>query len=324
MKAYGWIIAFAIALNSGSQNLAAQEYPNGPVKILVQFPPGGVPDTVGRTLAEKLSDAFGKPFIVENRPGANGNIASDMVAKSDPDGQTLLLASSGSIAMGPNLYAKMPYDPQKDLATITLAASFDFVMLAAPDFAANSPQELVALAKSNPGKLTFASSGFGSEHHLCGELFNLLTGAGLVHVPYKGFGPATIDVMGKQVEIMFGAIPAALPLIRGGKLKALAVSGSRRAPELPNVPTFIESGVTGLEVHSWVGLLAPARTPRRIVDRLNAEAIKALRLPQVSERFAAMSLRVTAQGPKEFAARLDEDTRTWARIIKDTGIQRIN
>lgn len=278
---------------------------------------------MGRTLAEKFSQAFGKPFVVENRTGANGNIATEAVVKSEPDGRTLLLAASGSIAMGPNIYTKLPFDPQKDLAPITLATTYDFVMLAAPGFAANTPQELVALAKARPGKLSFASSGFGSEHHLSGELFNLITGAGLVHVPYKGFGPATVDVMGGQIEIMFGSIPAALPFIKSGKLKALAVTGTERSPQLPNVPTFVESGVKGLVVQSWVGLLAPAGTPQAIIDKLNAAAVRGLQQPEVVQRFAAMSMAVAAQGPKEFAAQLDSDTKSWAKIVKDTGIKRI-
>ncbi len=324
MRGKVWMVAAGLVLGLGIQSLAAQDYPNGPVRILVQFPPGGVPDLAGRTLAEGLSQGFGKPFVVQNLPGANGNIATETVVKSDPDGQTLLLATSGSIAMGPSIYAKLPFDPEKDLAPITLAASFDFVMLAAPDFPASSPQELVALAKAHPGKLTFASSGYGSEHHLSGELFNVLTGAGLVHIPYKGYGPATVDVMAKRVDVMFGAIPAALPLIRGGKLKAIAVTGTSRSPALPNVPTFEESGVKGLVVHSWVGLMAAARTPRQIIDKLNAAAIKALRDPEVSERFAAMSLNVLAQGPAEFATRLDQDTKIWAKVVKDAGIKQIN
>jgi len=323
MKVGGWIVAVALVLGLGIHGLAAVDYPSGPVRILVQFPPGGVPDLAGRTLAEGLTQAFGKPFVVQNLPGANGNIATETVVKADPDGQTLLLATSGSIAMGPAIYAKLPFDPEKDLAPVTLAVSFDFVMLAAPDFAASSPQELIALAKAQPGKLTFASSGYGSEHHLSGELFNVLTGAGLVHIPYKGFGPATVDVMAKRVDVMFGAIPAALPLIRGGKMKAIAVTGTSRSAALPNVPTFEEAGVKGLVVHSWAGLMAPARTPQPIVDKLNAAAIKTLRQPQISERFAAMSLNVLAQGPSEFAARLDQDTKIWAKVVKDAGIKQI-
>ena len=303
--------------------LAALDYPTGSVKILVQFPPGGAPDTVARVLAEGLSEALGKPFVVDNRPGVNGNIATDLVAKANPDGHTLLIASSASMAITPNIYKKLPFDLAKDLAPITLAASFDFVMLAAPDFPADTVQELIKLAIANPGKLNFASSGFGSEHHLSGELFNLLTGARLTHVPYKGFGPATVDVIGKQVEIMFGSVPAALPFIKGGKLKALAVTGPTRAPELPNVPTFMEAGVPGLEVRSWVGLMAPARTPEPVIDRLNLEVAKILRLPRVVDRFGTMGLGVMAQGPKEFAARMAADTRMWARVVKDAGIKGI-
>lgn len=296
----------------------AQEYPTRPVKLLVQYPPGGVPDATGRLLAEKLSLPFAQPFIVENRPGAGGNIATEMVAKSDPDGHTLLVAASASLTINPNLYKRLPFE-MSDLSPISLVGSFDFVMLAAPAFAPKSVREVVELAKTRPGKFNLASSGFGSEHHLSGELFQLLTGVRLTHVPYKGFGPAAIDVMANHVELMFGSVPAALPLIRDGKLKALAVTGVARSPDLPDIPTFAEVGYPDLKVTSWTGLLAAARTPQPIINKLVAETVNIIRSPETSQRIAKMGLGPMAAGSKAFAEQISADTNFWSRVIKQSG-----
>lgn len=312
-----FMLAFALP------EVAAQQYPTRPVKILVQFPPGGVPDTTGRLLAEKFSQAFAQPFVVENRPGAGGNIATEMVAKSDPDGHTLLVAASASLAINSNLYRRLPFEIS-DLSPLSLVGSFDFVMLAAPNFGPNSVREVVELAKSQPGKLNVASSGFGSEHHLSGELFNLLAGVRTTHVPYKGFGPAATDAMAGHVELMFGSIPAALPLIRGGKLKALALTGAVRNPDLPDVPTFAEVGYPGLRVTSWTGLLAPARTPQPILDKLTAEMVKIIQSPEVSQRIAKIGLGPMSPGPKAFAEKLRADTEFWGLIIKQSNVKLVD
>ena len=313
----------ALLIASGDVGPApAQDYPNRPVRILVQFPPGGVPDATGRMLAEKLQHAFGKPFVVENRLGAGGNIATEIMVKSDPDGHTLLAASSASVAINPNLYSKMPYEPG-DLAPVSLFGSFDFVMVAAPTFAPNSVRGVIELAKAQPGKFNIASSGFGSEHHLAGELFKLLAGINLTHVPYKGFGPAAIDTVAGQVELMFGSVPAALQLIKGGKLKALAVTGNKRSPDLPDVPTFAEAGYPGLVVTSWTGLLAPARTPKPILDKINEETVKVLQTPDLVQRILKMGLGSMPLGPKPMAERIVADTQFWARVIKQAGIKQV-
>ena len=321
MKFRAWI-AVAALLGICLQGLAAEgdkDYPAKPVKIVVPYPPGGAPDLVARVLAAKLSESLGQQFIVETRPGASGNIATEFVVKSDPDGYTLLLASDGQIVINPSLFAKLPYDPVKDLAPVTLTTSVALFLLAAPSFPPNSVQELIALARANPGKFNFASSGNGSQHHLAGELLNTLAGIRLVHVPYKGFGSAVTDVMSDKVEIVFGGVSSAVGFVKGGKLKALAVSSSKRYAGLPQVPTLMESGLPGFEIYAWFGLMAPARTPRPIIDKLHGEVVKALRSKEISERFVAQGMDIIAAGPQEFAERITSDSRMWARIIKESG-----
>jgi len=321
MKSRAWIAAAAL-LGMGVQELAAQgdvNYPAKAVRILVQYPPGGAPDLVARTLGAKLSESLGQPFLVENRPGASGNIATEMVAKAEPDGHTLLLASDGPIVINPGLFAKLPFDPVKDFAPVTLASSVAFFLLATPGFPPNSVQELIALAKANPGKFNFASSGNGSQHHLAGELLNTLAGIRLVHVPYKGFGAGVADAIGGKVELIFGGVSSAVGFVKSGKLKALAVTGSKRYAGLPQVPTVMESGFPGFEINAWFGLMAPARTPRSIIDKLHGEAVKVLRSKETSERLTAQGMDIIAAGPQEFAARISSDTLMWARIIKESG-----
>lgn len=313
-------LAMLLAICASAPHASAQDYPNRPVRVLVQFPPGGVPDTSGRIFAEKLQAAFGKPFVVENRLGAGGNIATEMMVKADPDGHTLLAASSASLAINPSLYVKMPYEPS-DLTPISMFGSFDFVMLATPSFPPNTLREVVERAKAQPGKFNIASSGFGSEHHLAGEMFKLLAGINLAHVPYKGFGPAAVDTVAGQVELMFGSVPAALQLIRGGKLKALAVTGTKRNPDLPNVPTFAEAGYPELVVTSWTGLLGSSRTPKPILDRISAETVKLMQSQDVVDRMAKMGLGALPLGPKPMADRIAADTQFWARVIKQAGVK---
>ena len=321
MKFKAWIAAAAL-LGLCLQGLAAEgdkDYPAKAVKILVQYSPGGAPDLVARVLGAKLAESLGQQFIVENRPGAGGNIATDLVAKAEPDGYTLLLSSDPPITINPSLYAKLPFDPVKDLAPVTLATEVAMFLLATPGFPPNSVQELIALAKANPGKFNFASSGTGSMHHLAGELLNTLAGIRLVHVPYKGFGAGVADAIGGKVELIFGGVSSAVGFVKSGKLKALAVTGSKRYAGLPQVPTLIESGFQGLEIYAWFGLMAPARTPQSIIDKLHGEVVKALRSKEVSERFAALGMDIIAAGPQEFAAKIASDTRMWARIIKESG-----
>ncbi len=320
MKFRVWIAAAAL-LGLCLQGLAAEgdkDYPAKPVKIVVNVTAGGAADLVARLLAAKLSESLGQAFIVENRPGATGNIGTELVARAEPDGYTLLFTWDGPIVINPSFFAKLPLDPVKDLAPVTLATSIALFLLAAPSFPPNSVQELIALAKANPGKFNFASIGPGSQHHLAGELLNKLAGIKLVHIPYKGFGPTALEVAAGRVEIMFGGVPPSVALVKGGKLKALAVTSSKRYAGLPQVPTMIESGLPGFEVYAWFGLMAPARTPRSIIDKLHAEAAKALRSKEAAERLT-QSMDVIAAGPQEFAERIASDTRMWARVIKESG-----
>jgi len=321
MKFRAWIAAAAL-LGMGVPGLAAEGdagYPAKAVKILVPYSPGGGPDFVARTLAAKFSESLGQQFIVENRPGASGNIATELVVRAEPDGHTLLLASDGQIVINPSLFAKLPFDPVKDLTPVTLASSVAMFLLATPSFPPNSVQELIALARANPGKFNFASSGNGSQHHLAGELLNTLAGIRLVHVPYKGFGAGVTDAISGKVELIFGGVSSAVGFVKGGKLKALAVSSSKRYAGLPEVPTVMESGLPSFELYAWFGLMAPARTPRSVIDKLHGEALKALRSKEISERFAALGMDIIAAGPQEFAERIASDTRMWARVIKESG-----
>ncbi|TAK66960.1 MAG: tripartite tricarboxylate transporter substrate binding protein [Betaproteobacteria bacterium] len=320
MKFRVWIAAAAL-LGLCLQGLAAEgdkDYPAKPVKIVVNVTAGGAADLVARLLAAKLSESLGQAFIVENRPGATGNIGTELVARAEPDGYTLLFTWDGPIVINPSFFAKLPLDPVKDLAPVTLATSIALFLLAAPSFPPNSVQELIALAKANPGKFNFASIGPGSQHHLAGELLNKLAGIKLVHIPYKGFGPTALEVAAGRVEIMFGGVPPSVALVKSGKLKALAVTSSKRYAGLPQVPTMIESGLPSFEVYAWFGLMAPARTPRSIIDKLHAEAAKALRSKEAAERLT-QSMDVIAAGPQEFAERIASDTRMWARVIKESG-----
>lgn len=314
----------ALALLLGlTHPLLAQDYPTHPARIVVQFPPGGVPDFSARLMADHLGKALGQSFIVENRPGTGGNLATDAVAKSAPDGYTLLLSASAPLAISPAVYKKLPFNVEKDFKPISLIATFDFVMMAAPAFPPKTVAEIVQLAKANPGKYNFASSGFGSEHHLSGELFNHAAGIHLTHVPYKGFGPATVDTIANQVQLMFGGTPATMPFIKGGKLRAVARTGAARDKDLPDVPTFAESGYPQVKVTSWVGLLVPAGTPQSVYDKLVAASGKIIQSPEFVFRLQSFGVSTTPVGPKPMAERILADQEFWARVVRDSAIKQV-
>ncbi|MEO7133302.1 MAG: tripartite tricarboxylate transporter substrate binding protein [Vicinamibacterales bacterium] len=297
----------------------AQNYPNKPVRLVVPFPAGGTTDLLARAMAQKLSDALGQQFVVDNRPGAGGNIGADIVAKSPPDGYTLLMGTVGTHAINPGLYAKMPYDHVKDFAPVVLVAGVPNVLVVNPGLPVKTVAELIKAAKDQPGSINFASSGNGTSIHLSGELFKAMTGVQMAHVPYKGSAPALTDLIGGQVQIMFDNLPSALPQIKAGKLRAVAVTSTKRAPALPDLPTIAESGIPGFEASSWFGILAPAGTSRDIVQRINAEANKALQAAEMKDKLLAQGAEAAGNSPEYFADYIRSETTKWAKVVKDSG-----
>jgi tripartite-type tricarboxylate transporter receptor subunit TctC len=298
---------------------SAQTYPTRPIRLVVPFPAGGTTDILARAVAQKLTDAWGQSVVVDNRPGAGGNIGSELVAKAAPDGYTLLMGTVGTHAINPSLYSHMPYDHVKDFAPVILVAGVPNVLVVNPSLPVNSVQELIAYAKANPGKLNFASSGSGTSIHLSGELFKVLTGVQITHVPYKGSAPALTDLMGGQVQLMFDNLPSSLGFIKAGKLRALAVTSTARAAALPDVPTMQEAGVPGFEASSWFGVLAPAGTPRDIVTKLDAEIAKWLATSEAREKLAAQGAIAAGGSPEDFARHIAAETTKWAKVVKASG-----
>ncbi len=312
-------IACALALCVIADCAFAQAYPNQPIKMIVPFTAGGTTDILARTIGQKLGDALHQPVIVENRPGAGGNIGADAAAKAKPDGYTLLMGTIGTQAINASLYAKMPYDSARDFAPITLVAVVPNVLLVHPSVPAKNVAELIALAKSKPGELNFASTSTGGSPHLSGEMFKQMAGVDIVHVPYKGSAPAITDLLGGQITLMFDNLPSGLPHVKAGKLRALGVTSARRSPAAPDIPTIAESGVPGYEVDSWFGILAPAGTPAHIIARLNTEIVKILQMPDVNERLAEQGAQPVGGTPQQFAEHIRKETAKWARVVKASG-----
>ena len=297
----------------------APAYPTKPIRIVVPFPPGGATDILAREVAQKLNEAWGQQVIVDNRPGAGGNIGSELVAKAAPDGYTLEMGTVGTHAINASLYAKMPYDNVKDFVPIILVAGVPNVLEVNPSLPVNSVAELIAYAKANPGKLNFASSGNGTSIHLSGELFKAMAGVEMTHVPYKGSAPALQDLIAGQVQLMFDNLPPSLPQIKAGKLRALAVTSSVRAPALPDVPTVAEAGLPGFEASSWFGLLAPAGTSPAIVAKINAEVAKWLATPEAKENLSKQGANAAGGTPEDFASHIAAETAKWAKVVKASG-----
>ncbi len=298
----------------------AQTYPVRPVRLVVPYAPGGGTDILARLLVPKLSDALGQQVVVDNRPGASGNIGYDLAAKAAPDGYTLTMVDT-SYMTNPSLYAKLPFDFDKDLVPVSLLASGPVILIVHPAVSVDSVKGLVELAKAKPGALDFASGGNGSSTHLAGELFKLVAGIDMVHVPYKGTGAAISDLIGGQVSIMFAGISQARSHVEAAKAKGLAVTGDARAPALPAVPTFAEAGLPGVESSTLWGTMAPAATPRDIVARLNAELVKAVRAPELQDRLVDLGFQAIGSTPDAFGAVLRAETEKWARVIKQAGIK---
>jgi len=298
---------------------SAQSYPNRAIRLVVPFPAAGTTDILARAAAQKLTEAFGQSVVVDNRPGAAGNIGSDLVAKSAPDGYTLLMGTVGTHAINPSLYSKMPYDHVKDFVPVVLVAGVPNVLVVNPALPVNSVADLIKLTKDKPGQINFASSGSGTSIHLSGELFKTMAGVDITHIPYKGSSPALTDLMGGQVQIMFDNLPSALPQIKAGKLRAIAVTSLKRAPVLPDVPTISESGLPGFEASSWFGVLAPAGTPAPIVARINAEVNKWLQSAEAREKLLSQGAEAAGGSPEQFANHIRAESEKWAKVVKASG-----
>ena len=298
-----------------------QDYPVKPVRLIVPYVAGGNADLWARTLAQKLSEAFKQPFVVENRAGANGGIGTDFVAKSPADGYTLLATASGPLTVNPVLYAKVPYDPVKDFAPIAQCVVYQYVLVTLASAPYQSIGDIVAAARANPGAVSYGSTGVGGGNHLAGELLSLASDTRMTHVPYKGSAAALADLLGGQIAMMFDTVITSVPYIRSGKLRAFAVSSAKRASSLPEVPTMQESGIKDLDISQWQGVLAPAGTPRAIVERLNAEIVKAMRAPDVHERIAVQGGNEIVTGTAdELAALIKADLLMYGKLIKDAKI----
>jgi tripartite-type tricarboxylate transporter receptor subunit TctC len=298
---------------------AEQAYPSKPIRLVVPFPAGGSLDVIARAIGQKLSIAWGQPVIIDNRPGAGGNIGADLVAKSAPDGYTILEGALSTHAVNVSLYSKMPYDPIKDFAPITLVAVTPNVLVLNPSVPANSVAELIAYAKANPGKLAFGSGSNGSAGHLAGELFKTEAKVDMVHVPYKGGAPAMQDLLGGQIQLMFDNLANSMQQVRAGKLKAIAVTTARRSPLVPDLPTLAETGLPGFDIYTWWGFMAPAGTPKEIIAKWNAEVTRILNTPEMQAYFAQQGAEPAPTSPEQFMALIQGEIPKYAKIIKASG-----
>ncbi len=300
---------------------AAQSYPARPIRIVVPFPPGGNIDLTARIMAPGLTELLGQPIVIDNRGGAGGIIGTDLVAKAAPDGHTLVLASSGTVTVAPSLYTRMPYHPLKDLAPILLLSYVPIVLVVNPGNPVRTVKEFIAMVKTRPGKMTMSSGGNGTTNHLAGELFQLETGARFIHVPYKGAGPALVDLMGGQVDMLFDQLSASSSYIKAGKLRALVVAGSKRNAVIPEVPTMIESGLRNCDAGTFTALMGPAGLPRTIIAKLNETANKTLAMPSTRERFASVGADILGGTPARLDANMKQELAMWSRVAKAANIR---
>jgi tripartite-type tricarboxylate transporter receptor subunit TctC len=309
-----------VATVAATPAFAAESYPTKPVRIIVGFPPGGATDLVMRLMAPKYTEIFNQQFIVDNRPGANGVIGTDLAAKAPPDGHTIHLATIGTLVISPAI-TKVPYDPFKDLAPVSQVVSLQNIFIVHPSLPVKTLKDLIALAKSKPGKFNYATSGTGSPGHLAAELFKSMTKVDMVHVPYKGGGPALTDLIAGHVEIFVAVISTAVPQVKAGKARALAVTGAKRAAALPDVPTVAETGLKGYEATNWYGLVVPGATPRPIIERLHAATVKVLNMPDVQKALLDRGIDAAPSAPEEFAAYIRRENEKWVKVIKAVGIK---
>jgi tripartite-type tricarboxylate transporter receptor subunit TctC len=299
----------------------AQSYPDRPIRLLVGFAAGGPADVMARLVGDKIAEAWGKPVIVENVTGGAGNVAADRVAKAAPDGYTLMAAASATIVTNPSLYQKLGFDPVKDFAPITQAVYTPNLLAVPADLPVKSVAELAAYARAQPGKVTFGSAGVGTSQHLAGELFKTMAGIDITHVPYRGIAAAMPDLLAGRITMVFGNITAVLPLVRDGRLRALAVTSPRRWASVPDLPTMIEEGYKDFDSTAWFGLMAPAGTPQPIIDRIHRETVRILALPEIRKRFDEIGMEAIGNTPAEFAAVIAAETPQWAKVIKDAGVK---
>ncbi len=311
--------ALALGLLAAPTGAAAQAWPLRTVKLVVPFPPGGPLDTIGRAIAQKLTVAWGQSVIVENKAGAGGNIGADFVAKSPPDGYTVVMGALSTHAVNPSLYAKMPYDAQKDFAPITLVAITPNVLVVNPSLPVHSVKELIAYAKAHPGKLSFGSGSIGSAGHLAGELFKVDTGVDMVHIPYKGAAPAMQALLAGDTQLMFDNLASSMAQVKAGKLRALAVTTARRSSFAPDLPTMAEAGVPGFDISTWFGLLAPAGTPEFIIEKWNLRVKEILSEPDMRARLLAQGAQPAPDTPAEFAKFIASEIAKYARVVKASG-----
>ena len=319
MKNATTLVMFA-ALLSNCAVATAQDFPSRPMRMILGFAPGGSTDLVARVVAQKMATALGQQVVVDNRPGANGMIGAELVAKASPDGHTLLLSSIGPMAINASLY-KMPYDIVKDFAPVTYTGNVTNLLVVHPSVAATNVKELIALARAQPGKLAFGSSGTGGAPHMAVELFKILAKVDVVHVPYKGGGPAMADLVGGQISGSFASMPSSIPFVRNGKLRALAVTAPKRSPAAPDVPTVSEAGIPGFSVLDWQGMFTTAKTPPAVVNKLNAEIKRALAQPDVVEKLATAGVEIQTTSPEEWGRFVKSEIDKWAKVVKTAGIK---
>jgi tripartite-type tricarboxylate transporter receptor subunit TctC len=314
------LLLLALATMFGGEGAVAQGYPSKPMRLVVPYPPGGPLDIMARAIGQKLTEAWGQPVVVDNRAGAGGNIGADLVAKSPSDGYTLLMGAVATHAINPTLYGRVPYDPVKDFLPVALVAQVPNILVVNPSVPAGTVKELIDLARARPGTLNFGSGSTGSTGHLAGELFNIMAGVKMVHIPYKGGAPAMADLLAGQVQLMFDNLANALPNVKAGRLRALAVTTLVRSPALPDLPTIAESGLPGFDLTTWFGVMAPAGTSPEIVTKLNAEIVRALNAKDMRERLEKMGAGVPANNtPEHFAAFIRDEAAKYAKVVRESG-----
>jgi tripartite-type tricarboxylate transporter receptor subunit TctC len=314
------VAALLLSLAAGDARAQAN-YPEQPIKIIIGFPPGVAPDVTSRLLGDKLTEAWGKPVVVENVTGASGNIAVERVAKAAPDGYALLMGGNASLVINPNLFAKLPYDPVKDFAYITQIFIVPNILVVRPDVPAKTIQELIALAKAQPGYLIAGHAGIGTSQHLAGELFKIMAGVQIQQVPYRGSTGVIPDLLAGRLNIFFGNITNLLPLIREGKLRAFGITSRKRSPQIPELPTMEELGFPGFEATAWFGLMAPAGTPQPIIDKLHKETVRVLALPDVKGKLEGLGVQLVGSTPAEFLSLVKTELPQWGKVIKEAGIK---